>query len=67
MSEERAKRKLSGILSADAVGYSRLMREDGAETIRTLPGDYCLCLNCASICWLQLKPVQNSPSSIYPR
>jgi len=25
MKEERAKRKLSGILSADAVGYSRLM------------------------------------------
>jgi hypothetical protein len=25
MGEERARRKLSGILSADAVGYSRLM------------------------------------------
>ena len=36
MSEERAKRKLSGILSADAVGYSRLMQEDEAWTIRTL-------------------------------
>ena len=36
MSEERAKRKLSGILSADAVGYSRLMQEDEASTIRTL-------------------------------
>jgi adenylate cyclase len=36
MSEERAKRKLSGILSADAVGYSRLMEEDEASTIRTL-------------------------------
>jgi adenylate cyclase len=38
MSEERAKRKLSGILSADAVGYSRLMREDEVETIRALEG-----------------------------
>jgi adenylate cyclase len=36
MSEERAKRKLSGILSADAVGYSRLMQEDEASTIVTL-------------------------------
>jgi adenylate cyclase len=36
MSEERAMRKLSGILSADAVGYSRLMQEDEASTILTL-------------------------------
>ena len=36
MTEERAKRKLSGILSADAVGYSRLMEEDEASTIRNL-------------------------------
>ena len=36
MTEERAKRKLSGILSADAVGYSRLMQEDEASTIVTL-------------------------------
>jgi len=36
MTEERAKRKLSGILSADAVGYSRLMEEDEASTIQTL-------------------------------
>ena len=36
MTEERAKRKLSGILSADAVGYSRLMEEDEASTIQKL-------------------------------
>ncbi len=36
MTEERAKRKLSGILSADAVGYSRLMQEDEASTIKAL-------------------------------
>ena len=36
MNEERAKRKLSGILSADAVEYSRLMQEDEASTIITL-------------------------------
>jgi adenylate cyclase len=36
MTEERAKRKLSGILSADAVGYSRLMEEDETSTIRNL-------------------------------
>ncbi len=36
MTEERAKRKLSGILSVDAVGYSRLMQEDEASTIRNL-------------------------------
>ena len=36
MTEERARRKLSAILSADAVGYSRLMQEDEASTIRNL-------------------------------
>jgi adenylate cyclase len=36
MTEERAKRKLSGILSADAVGYSRLMRLDEAATVATI-------------------------------
>ncbi|MEJ2727225.1 MAG: adenylate/guanylate cyclase domain-containing protein [Deltaproteobacteria bacterium] len=36
MNEERARRKLSGILSADAVGYSRLMQRDEESTIRTL-------------------------------
>ena len=36
MTEERIRRKLKGILSADAVGYSRLMQEDEVGTIRTL-------------------------------
>jgi adenylate cyclase len=36
MSQERARRKLSGILSADAVGYSRLMQKDEESTIRAL-------------------------------
>ena len=36
MTEERARRKLSGILSADVMGYSRLMREDEAATISAL-------------------------------
>jgi len=36
MTQERAKRKLSAILSADVKGYSRLMQEDEASTIRTL-------------------------------
>jgi TolB-like protein/class 3 adenylate cyclase len=36
MIQERAKRKLSGILSADAAEYSRLMREDEAATVATL-------------------------------
>jgi adenylate cyclase len=36
MTEERASRKLTAILSADAVGYSRLMQEDEASTIRNL-------------------------------
>jgi class 3 adenylate cyclase len=30
------KRKLTAILSADAVGYSRLMREDEEATVRDL-------------------------------
>ena len=34
--KERAKRKLSAILSADVVGYSRLMGEDELATVRTL-------------------------------
>jgi len=36
MNAERAKRKLSAIVSADAVGYSRLMQDDEASTIRTI-------------------------------
>jgi adenylate cyclase len=36
MSEERVKRKLSAILGADVVGYSRLMGEDEAATVNTL-------------------------------
>lgn len=36
MTEERVKHKLSGILSADVVGYSRLLRENEASTIRNL-------------------------------
>ena len=36
MAEERFKRKLAAILSADAKGYSRLMSEDEEATIRTL-------------------------------
>jgi len=30
------KRKLTAVFSADAAGYSRLMGEDEAETVRTL-------------------------------
>ena len=36
MTEERAKRKLTAILSADVKGYSRLMEEDELATVRTL-------------------------------
>ncbi len=36
MNQERTKRKLSGILSADVAGYSRLMEEDEEFTIRCL-------------------------------
>jgi len=36
MSEERVARKLTAILSADVVGYSRLMGEDDAATVATL-------------------------------
>ena len=36
MTEERTRRKLSAVLCADAVGYSRLMQEDEASTIRNL-------------------------------
>ena len=36
MADEGFKRKLTAILSADAVGYSRLMAEDEAGTVRTL-------------------------------
>jgi hypothetical protein len=36
MNEERAKRKISAILSADVKGYSRLMGEDELATIDTL-------------------------------
>ncbi len=33
MPSETAERKLAAILSADVVGYSRLMPEDEAETV----------------------------------
>jgi len=36
MVEERARRKLSAILSADVKGYSRLMSRDEESTVRTL-------------------------------
>lgn len=36
MADEGFKRKLTAILSADAVGYSRLMQDDEDQTIRTL-------------------------------
>jgi len=36
MAEEGFKRKLTAILSADVKGYSRLMGEDEAETVKTL-------------------------------
>ena len=36
MADEGFKRKLTAILSADAVGYSRLMAEDEAATVKTI-------------------------------
>jgi len=36
MAEQGFKRKLTAILSADAVGYSRLMAEDEAATVKTI-------------------------------
>jgi adenylate cyclase len=36
VTDERAKRKLSAILSADVKGYSRLMGDDELATVRTL-------------------------------
>ena len=36
MTQEGFKRKLAAILSADAVGYSRLMGDSEESTIRTL-------------------------------
>jgi class 3 adenylate cyclase len=36
MNTERAKRKLTAILSADVKGYSRLMGEDEVATVQTL-------------------------------
>jgi len=38
MPPEGLKRRLTAILSADAAGYSRLMREDDDATVRTLTG-----------------------------
>ena len=36
MAEPRQRRKLEAILSADVVGYSRLMQDDDAATVETL-------------------------------
>ncbi len=39
MSDTRAKRKLSAILSADVKGYSRLMQDDESSTVQTIKTD----------------------------
>ena len=39
--EERAKRKLSAILSADVKGYSRLMEEDELELANRVQAHVC--------------------------
>jgi adenylate cyclase len=36
MAAEDFKRKLTAVLSADVAGYSRLMAEDEAATVKTL-------------------------------
>jgi hypothetical protein len=36
MTEERVKRKLSAILSADVAGYNRLIGDDEADIVETL-------------------------------
>ena len=36
MAEESYKRRLTAIFSADVVGYSRLMGEDDAATVKTI-------------------------------
>jgi len=36
MAEDSLKRRLAALLSADVVGYSRLMAQDELETVRTL-------------------------------
>jgi len=36
MTEDRVKRKLAAIFSADVKGYSRLMGEDELATVKTL-------------------------------
>ena len=36
MAEEGFKRKLAAILSADVIGYSRLMRDDEEATVRDI-------------------------------
>ena len=38
MAEEKIKRRLAAILAADIAGYSRLMGEDEAATVRDLKG-----------------------------
>ena len=38
MPPEDPKRRLTAIVSADVAGYSRLMGEDDAATVRTLTG-----------------------------
>ena len=45
MSSEDFDRKLAAILSADVVGYSRLMAEDEEATVRMLTAYLCMA-NC---------------------
>ena len=45
MNQKRVKRKLSAILSADAVGYSRLMGDDKSTTVKTLETYTGICIS----------------------
>lgn len=38
MATEGFERKLTAVFSADAMGYSRLMGEDGSVSVKTLKG-----------------------------
>jgi len=48
MAEDGFKRKLTAILSADVAGYSKLMAEDEASTVKILPATEKLSPRCQS-------------------
>ncbi len=64
MAEERVQRKLTTILAADVVGYSRLMHADEEATLKIL-GEYREIVDVRSGPWFRRQCPDDDPQGIY--